>query len=36
MLVKFFSHEYAGWGDLFEGLSIWKEKNIALCREPGL
>lgn len=26
MLVKFFSHEYAGRGDLFKGLSIWKEE----------
>ena len=26
MLEKFFSIQYAGRGDLFEGLSIWKEK----------
>ena len=26
MLEKFFSVEYAGRGDLFEGLSIWKEE----------
>lgn len=25
MLEKFFSVEYAGRGELFEGLSIWKE-----------
>ena len=27
MLEKFFSVEYAGRGDLFEGLSIWEEKS---------
>ena len=27
MLEKFFSMEYAGRGDLFEGLSIWEEKS---------
>ena len=27
MLEKFFSLEYANRGDLFEGLSIWKEEN---------
>ena len=26
MLEKFFSVEYAGRGDLFEGLDIWKEE----------
>ena len=26
MLEKFFSWEYAGRGDLFEGLSIWKDE----------
>ena len=27
MLEHFFSVEYAGRGDLFEGLSIWEEKS---------
>ncbi|MDE6202995.1 MAG: AAA family ATPase, partial [Lachnospiraceae bacterium] len=27
MLEKFFSLEYAGRGELFEGLSIWQEKS---------
>ena len=26
MLERFFSVEYAGQGDLFEGLNIWKEE----------
>ena len=34
MLVKFFSHEYAGRGDLFEGLSIWKEKKYRTLQGP--
>ncbi len=29
MLEKFFSVQYAGRGDLFEGLSIWREETIS-------
>ncbi len=34
MLEKFFSLEYAGRGELFEGLSIWREKS-ADVKSPG-
>ena len=30
MLEKFFSVRYAGRGELFEGLSIWKEEGLLL------
>ena len=35
MLEKFFSLEYAGRGELFEGLSIWREKS-ADVKSPGV
>ena len=45
MLECFFSNQYAGRGDLFEGLEIWKHlkgcsfgsrRTIESCREPTL
>ena len=34
MLERFLSVEYQGQGEVFEGLSIWKEKSIRSFREP--
>ena len=34
MLNRFFSIKYANKGEIFEGLSIWKEKNTENYREP--
>lgn len=33
MLEKFFSVDYANRGDIFQGLSIWGERNTDSCRE---
>lgn len=34
MVERFFSLKYAGRGDLFEGLAIWRRRSIVRCREP--
>lgn len=36
MLKTFFSTEYAGRSDLFEGLDVWKDENIISFREHTL
>lgn len=33
MLSSFFSRQYAGRGDLFEGLSIWKDEKFRKLQE---
>ncbi len=36
ILVKFFSHEYAGRGIFSRVYPYGRKKNIVLCKEPGL